>query len=249
MFPERSVRVSTEGENENIRHIFDLRVHVIAKCGNGSKEIAGRWQNKSLCQTYVCRVLLKCKVSYRKILSGETLCFLKNICYHYLNFVLWVNYCFLTSCWLAHYQLSWNVYCYLPVIWLVNFVYGGPGHSTCTVHLLLMFALSKIQCTNNWPNRLRCQCWLLKLSQASQGQWKKISSPKTMRLGPAIKWLQMLTSICHRPLRFNDVVFFAPQPHKFTALHMAVKQDKNGIIQLLLSQKDVNINACDEVSL
>ena len=43
-FPERSVRVSTEGENKNIRHIVDLREHVIAKCGNGSKEIAGRWQ-------------------------------------------------------------------------------------------------------------------------------------------------------------------------------------------------------------
>ena len=43
--------------------------------------------------------------------------------------------------------------------------------------------------------------------------------------------------------------FFAPQPHKFTALHMAVEQDKNGIIQLLLSQRDVNVNACDEVSL
>ena len=42
MFPERPVRVSTEGENENIRHIFYLREHVIAKCGNGSKEIAGR---------------------------------------------------------------------------------------------------------------------------------------------------------------------------------------------------------------
>ena len=34
--------MSTEGENENVRHIFDLREHVIAKCGNGSKEIAGR---------------------------------------------------------------------------------------------------------------------------------------------------------------------------------------------------------------
>ena len=42
MFPERSVRVSTEGENENTRYVFDLRVRVIAKCGNGRKEIAGR---------------------------------------------------------------------------------------------------------------------------------------------------------------------------------------------------------------
>ena len=31
----------------------------------------------SLCQTYVSRALLKCKVLYRKILSGETLCFLE----------------------------------------------------------------------------------------------------------------------------------------------------------------------------
>ena len=55
---------------------------------------------------------------------------------------------------------------------------------------------------------------------------------------------------CHRPLRFNEqMFFFAPQPHKFTALHMAVEQDNNGIIQLLLSQKDINVNACDEVSL
>ena len=121
--------------------------------------------------------------------------FLKKVCYHYLNFVLWVNYCFLTSCWLAHYQLSWNVLLFTcDVIWSVNFVYGGPGHSTRTVHLLLMFALSKIHCTNNWPNRLCCQCWLLKLS-ASQCQWKRISPPKTMRLLPAIKWLQMLESM------------------------------------------------------
>ena len=70
MFPERS-------GNENIRHIFDLREHVTAKCGNGSKEIAGRWQNNSLCQIYVSQALLKCKVSYRKILFGRTLYFLE----------------------------------------------------------------------------------------------------------------------------------------------------------------------------
>ena len=176
--------------------------------------------------------------------------FLKSVCYHYLNFLLWVNYCFLTSCWLAHYQLSWNVHCLiLFYLWSdqSTLFYGGPSYGSHTVHLLLMFALSKIQCTNNWPNRLRCQCWLLRLSQASQGQWKRISSPKTMRLEPAIKWLQMLKSMS-QALKIKWCCFFAPQPHKFTALHMAVEQDKNGIIQLLLSQKDVNVNACDEVS-
>ena len=173
MFPERSVRVSTEGQNENIRHIFDLREHVIAKCSNASKEIAGRWQINVQLVSDICLpgiIKMFFVVLYKKYCLVKHYAFLKNVCYHHLNFVLWVNYCFLSSCWLAHYQLSWNVYCYLPVIWSVNFVYGGPGHSTCTVHLLLMFALSKIQCTNNWPNRLHCQCWLLKLSQASQGQ-------------------------------------------------------------------------------
>ena len=42
MFPERSVRVLTEAKNVNVSYIFDLRSHVIAKCGNGSEEIAGR---------------------------------------------------------------------------------------------------------------------------------------------------------------------------------------------------------------
>ena len=59
----------------------------------------------------------------------------------------------------------------------------------------------------------------------------------------------MLKLACHRTLRFNDVLFkFAPQPHEVTALHTAVEQDNNGIIQLLLSRKEINVNACDEVS-
>ena len=41
MFPERSVRVLTEVENVNLRHIFYMFFVVIAKCGNGRKEIGG----------------------------------------------------------------------------------------------------------------------------------------------------------------------------------------------------------------
>ena len=48
-------------------------------------------------------------------------------------------------------------------------------------------------------------------------------------------------------INLNDV-FVAPQPHKVTALHMAIEQNKNGIIQLLLSHEDINVNATDEVS-
>ena len=42
MFPQRSVRVSTEVENVHVRHNFDLRSLVIAKCGNGREEVASR---------------------------------------------------------------------------------------------------------------------------------------------------------------------------------------------------------------
>ena len=80
MFPERSVRVSTEGQNENIRHIFDLREHVIAKCSNASNEIAGRWQINVQLVSDICLpgiIKMFFVVLYRKILSGETLCFLE----------------------------------------------------------------------------------------------------------------------------------------------------------------------------
>ena len=57
----------------------------------------------------------------------------------------------------------------------------------------------------------------------------------------------MLKSMSQALKIYYDV-FFAPQPHKFTALHIAVEQENNGIIQLLLSQEDINVNARDEVS-
>ena len=47
--------------------------------------------------------------SQTETLSGETFALLKTVCYQCLNFVLRVTYCFITSCLLAHNQLSWNV--------------------------------------------------------------------------------------------------------------------------------------------
>ena len=86
VFPERFVRV------------IDGRgwvSHVISKCGNGSKEIADRWQNTSVCQTQ-CLLGVICKVLNTQTLSFITFAFLKNVCYHYLNFVLRViTWCFL----------------------------------------------------------------------------------------------------------------------------------------------------------
>ena len=96
-------------------------------------------------------------------------------------------------------------------------------------------------------DQIGCQYWLLKLSQASRSMEKDFFTKNPWDLDQQSNGCKC-SKACHRALRFNDV-FFAPQPHKFTALHMAVEQDKNGIIQLLLSQKDVDVNACDEVSL
>ena len=60
--------------------------------------------------------------------------FLKNVCYQYLKFVLQVTYCFLTSCWLAHNQLSWNVSLFScnPIVQLCL---CGPSYSGHTVSL------------------------------------------------------------------------------------------------------------------
>ena len=83
---------------------------VIAKNGNGCEEIAGRWQNNRLCPKQI-RLLgvINVKIQTERHCPVKHFAFLKNVCYQYYNFVLWVTYCFLTSCWLAHNQLSWSV--------------------------------------------------------------------------------------------------------------------------------------------
>ena len=59
------------------------------------------------CFKQICCYMLS---SEGKTLSGETFCFLENVCHQYLNFVLQVtSLLFFTSCWLAHNQISWNV--------------------------------------------------------------------------------------------------------------------------------------------
>ena len=79
----------TDGaKNVNISYFFDLRSHVIAKRRNVSEEIAGR--NK-----YVFWAYVKFRLSVQ---SNEKFCCLENVCYQYLNFVLRVLFCFLTSC-------------------------------------------------------------------------------------------------------------------------------------------------------
>ena len=102
---------------------------VIAKNGNGCEEIAGRWQNNSLCPKQI-RLLgvINVKIQTERHCPVKHFAFLKNVCYQYYNFVLWVTYCFLTSCWLAHNQLSWSVLL-LPCNLIGQLCLHGPGYT------------------------------------------------------------------------------------------------------------------------
>ena len=67
----------TEAKSVNVNYNFDLRSHFISKRGNVSKEIAGRWQNTSLCQTNIVSWVSYVKFRIHKTLSFETFWFLE----------------------------------------------------------------------------------------------------------------------------------------------------------------------------
>ena len=121
LFPERSVRVNDAGKNCKTVKFFTWGHYVFEMCCNGTASL------KQICFLGVVR-----KVSNRNTLSGETFALLKTVCYQCLNFVLWVTYCFITSHWLTHNQLSWNVlliYCNL----IGQLCLSGPSYSSRTV--------------------------------------------------------------------------------------------------------------------
>ena len=75
------------------------------------------------------RVLVAiCRFRIEKHCLVKHLAFLKNICYQFLNFVLWLTHCY----WLAHNQLSWQVLLFScnPIGQLCL---SGPGHSSHTI--------------------------------------------------------------------------------------------------------------------
>ena len=111
MFPERSIRVLAEVENVNLRHSFDIFFVVIAKCGNGREEIAGGWQNNSLCQTYVSLVLYV-KFRTEKHCLVKHFAVLKNFWNHALSLQLLV---FLWAADLGPQPTFLEGKCYLPV--------------------------------------------------------------------------------------------------------------------------------------
>ena len=107
----------------SIRYFLIQATYYDVKCVNESKEVAGKWQNKSLCQTNLtptvrCYNYVKFRIEKQCLVKHFA--FLKNVCYiNFFNFVLWVTYCFLKSCRLVRNHLG--MYCYFPVIRLVNF--------------------------------------------------------------------------------------------------------------------------------
>ena len=127
----------------------------VAQNGNGCEEIAGRWQNNSLCPKQI-RLLgvINVKIQTERHCPVKHFAFLKNVCYQYYNFVLWVTYCFLTSCWLAHNQLSWSVL-FLPFNLIGQLCLCGPGYTAfqriygmCSATFRFLFGKKDKLCLN-----------------------------------------------------------------------------------------------------
>ena len=75
--------------------------------------------------------------------------FLINVCFQYLNLVFRVTYCFLTTCWLAHNQRSWNVLL-LSCNLIGQFCLSGPGYSSRTVNIHWKFFVRRYCGPNQW---------------------------------------------------------------------------------------------------
>ena len=105
----------------------------IAQCGNGSDEIAARWQNTSLYQINVSWVLYVKFRSEKHCLVKHS-AFLKNVCYKYLNFVLQVTYCFFFYELLIGPQPTffWNVLLFSCNL-IGQLCLSGPGYCGRTV--------------------------------------------------------------------------------------------------------------------
>ena len=102
----------TEQTNVNVSCIFVLMLHLIAKHGNGSEEISGRWQIQAQAnKLYLLHVGVVCNVLNTKTLSGETFCFLGKRVLPIFQFWPLSNlmFFFFMSCWLVLNQLSRNV--------------------------------------------------------------------------------------------------------------------------------------------
>ena len=80
--------------------------------------------------------------------------FLINVCYQYLNLVLRVSYCFLTTCWLAHNQLSWNVLLFSCNL-IGQLCLSGPGYNSRTVNIHWKFFVRRYCGPNRWLDQLR----------------------------------------------------------------------------------------------
>ena len=75
--------------------------------------------------------------------------FLINVCFQYVNLVLRVTYCFLTTCWLAHNQISCNV-----LLFSFNLIgqlcLSGPGYGSRTVNMHWKFFVRRYCGPNQW---------------------------------------------------------------------------------------------------
>ena len=120
MFPQRSARVTEAGNNVNVSWMFDLRLWCYCKACQ--------------CVSVSWMLFVKFQIEWRCLVKHFA--FLKNVCYEYVNFVLWVTYCFFMSWWLTHNQLSWNVLLFSCNL-ICQLCLSDPSYSSHTVNVVV----------------------------------------------------------------------------------------------------------------
>ena len=132
MFPKKSVRVLTEAKTVNVDHIFDLRSRFIVPWDNGSEEIAGWWQNNSLCETNVsCVLYVRFRVEEHSLV--KLFAILKNFCYQYFYFVpFFVLFCVFCELLIGP-QPAFLECIFFPCDGIDKLCLGGPGCSSHTI--------------------------------------------------------------------------------------------------------------------
>ena len=116
-----------------------------------------------------------------------------------------VTYCFLTTCWLAHNQLSWNVLLFCCNL-IGQLCLSGPGYSSCTVNIHWKFFVRRYCGPNQWLDQHV-------ISRVFSLAYFRARSIKVLTFSFAEKWLlisQQISSLSacliHVQEKWNEIV-------------------------------------------
>ena len=131
-FPRDPLYWVMEAKNVNSSYIFDLWSHVIAKRGNRSQEIAGRWQNNSLCQRNMSSGCCVQSFEQKNIVCWNTLLSWKTFAIN-IKFCASSNLLFFYKLLIGRKTNFFGMYCYFPVIRLFTFLKVALSKSSRTI--------------------------------------------------------------------------------------------------------------------